>query len=142
MININDIIHIENQAFDIEKDIAVLCIKNYQFNNNAQAFKFEKEKIYSISFAKSVGVAINSYTLKCTMQKHCFKVIEVQDIQTPNIEIKDLIQEQDIQETKYRFEVSGYKPFRKNSQYSEKEIIEAGYDIQELLDKEVITWLK
>jgi hypothetical protein len=57
-------------------------------------------------------------------------------IETPNI------QEQDIQETKYRFEVSGYKPFRKNSQYSEKEIIEAGYDIQELLDKEVITWLK
>jgi phosphopantothenoylcysteine synthetase/decarboxylase len=52
MININSIIHIENQAFDTEKDIAFLCVKDYQFNNNSVGYKFEKDNIYSVAFAK------------------------------------------------------------------------------------------
>lgn len=54
---------------------------------------------------------------------------------------------QEIQETEYRFEVSGYKQkdgsaFKKGKKYTETEIKEAGLDIEELLNKEAITWLK
>jgi hypothetical protein len=54
---------------------------------------------------------------------------------------------EEIQETQYRFEISGYKQkdgsaFRKNSIYTETEIKEAGLSIEELFEKEAITWLK
>ena len=54
---------------------------------------------------------------------------------------------QELQETQYRFEVSGYKQkdgsaFRKNSIHTETEIKEAGLVIEELFKKEAITWLK
>jgi len=59
--------------------------------------------------------------------------------------LKELIS--DKQETQYRFEISGYKQkdgssFRKNSIYTETEIKEAGLVIEELFEKEAITWLK
>jgi hypothetical protein len=147
MIDINSIIHIENQAFDTEKDIAFLCVKDYQFNNNSVGYKFEKDNIYSVAFAKNKGVVVNGFTLKCTTQKHSFKVIEKQDIETPLINIQDLQPQEELQETQYRFEISGYKQkdgsaFRKNSIYTETEIKEAGLVIEELFEKEAITWLK
>jgi len=56
-------------------------------------------------------------------------------------------QEEEPQETQYRFKISGYKQkdgssFRKNSIYTETEIKEAGLVIEELFEKEAITWLK
>jgi len=147
MININSIIHIESKVFEVEKDIAFLCVKDYQFNNNSVGYKFEKDNIYSVAFAKSKGVVVNGFTLKCTTQKHSFQVIEKQNIEIPLTNIQDLQQQEELQETQYRFEVGGYKKadgsaFRKNSIYKESEIKEAGLDIQELFDKEAITWLK
>ena len=147
MININSIIHIESKVFEVEKDIAFLCVKDYQFNNNSVGYKFEKDNIYSVAFAKSKGVVVNGFTLKCTTQKHSFQVIEKQNIEIPLINIQDLQQQEELQETQYRFEVGGYKQadgsaFRKNSIYKESKIKEAGLDIQELFDKEAITWLK
>ena len=108
---------------------------------------FEKDNIYSVAFAKSVGVVVNGFTLKCTTQKHSFQVIEKQDIETPIINIQDLQPQEELQDTQYRFEISGYKQkdgsaFRKNSIYTETEIKEAGLSIEELFEKEAITWLK
>ena len=154
MIDINSIIHIPNQAFEIDKHIAVLCLQDY--NKQAGAFEFKKDNIYSIEFAKSVGTVINHFTLTCTKQKDVFKIIANVEIQTPMImlqEIQEQAQEleikpqEEIQQTQYRFETSGYKQkdgsaFRKNSIYKETEIKEAGLDIEELMDKEAITWLK
>ena len=65
---------------------------------------------------------------------------------TQDSQLKEQIKEE-AQETQYRFEVSGYKQkdgsaFRKNSIYTETEIKEAGLDIEELFEKEAITWLK
>ena len=154
MIDINSIIHIPNQAFEIDKHIAVLCLQDY--NKQAGAFEFKKDNIYSIEFAKSVGTVINHFTLTCTKQKDVFKIIANVEIQTPMImlqEIQEQAQEleikpqEEIQQTQYRFETSGYKQkdgsaFRKNSIYTETEIKEAGLDIEELFDKEAITWLK
>ncbi len=62
-------------------------------------------------------------------------------------EIQEIELQEEIQETQYRFETSGYKQadgsaFRKNSIYTETEIKEAGLVIEELMEKEVITWLK
>lgn len=151
MIDINSIIHLESEAFDVEKDMAFLCVKDYQFNNNAHSYKFQKDNIYSIAFAKSVGVTVSKYTLTNTTQKHCFKRIEKKNIQTPFVNIQNLQPqaepEEKLQETQYRFEVSGYRQkdgsaFRKNQNYSETEIKEAGLDIEELFEKEAITWLK
>ena len=67
---------------------------------------------------------------------------EIQEVQELEIEPQE-----EIQETQYRFETSGYKQadgsaFRKNSIYTETEIKEAGLVIEELFDKEAITWLK
>lgn len=162
MININSIIHIESKVFEVEKDIAFLCVKDYQFNNNTVGYKFEKDNIYSVAFAKSKGVVVNGFTLQCTTQKHSFQVIEKQNIEIPLINIQDLQQQEELEETKeleldnepqeleetqYRFETSGYKQkdgsaFRKNSIYTETEIKEAGLIIEELFEKEAITWLK
>lgn len=52
-----------------------------------------------------------------------------------------------LQETRCRFEKSGYKKednssFRKTSIYRESEITNAGLDIDSLLEQEAITWLK
>ena len=185
MIDINSIIHIPNQAFEIDKHIAVLCLQDY--NKQAGAFEFKKDNIYSIEFAKSVGTVINHFTLTCTKQKDVFKIIANVEIQTPMIMLQEIqeqaqeleietqkeetqeteeqvidnelqeIQEQaqeleikpqeEIQQTQYRFETSGYKQkdgsaFRKNSIYKETEIKEAGLSIEELFEKEAITWLK
>jgi hypothetical protein len=76
-------------------------------------------------------VVVNGFTLKCTTQKHSFQVIEKQDIETPIINIQDLQPQEELQDTQYRFEISGYKQkdgsaFRKNSIYTETEIKEAG----------------
>ena len=69
--------------------------------------------------------------------------VELKQIQEQALENEP----QEIQETQYRFELSGYKQangsaFRKNSIYTETEIKEAGLDIEELMEKEAITWLK
>jgi|LakMenE01Jun11ns_1017448.scaffolds.fasta_scaffold9200616_1 hypothetical protein len=150
MIDINSIIHISNQAFEIDKHIAVLCLQDYK--KQAGAFEFKKDNIYSIEFAKSVGTVINHFTLTCTKQKDAFKIIANAEIKTPIITLQQIQEleiepQEEIQETQYRFETSGYKQkdgsaFRKNSIYTETEIKEAGLDIQELFDKEAITWLK
>jgi len=60
---------------------------------------------------------------------------------------KEFLKKLPLQETQYRFEVSGYKQkdgsaFRKNSIHTETEIKEAGLVIEELFKKEAITWLK
>ena len=150
MIDINSIIHISNQAFEIDKHIAVLCLQDYK--KQAGAFEFKKDNIYSIEFAKSVGTIINDFTLTCTKQKDAFKIIANAEIKTPIITLQQIQEleikpQEEIQETQYRFETSGYKQkdgsaFRKNSIYTETEIKEAGLDIEELFDKEAITWLK
>ncbi len=159
MIDINSIIHIPNQAFEIDKHTAVLCLQDYK--KQAGAFEFKKDNIYSIEFAKNVGTVINRFTLTCTKQKDAFKIIANVEIKTPIITLQEIqeqteefeieIQEEEsmkeIQETQYRFETSGYKQkdgsaFRKNSIYTETEIKEAGLVIEELFEKEVITWLK
>lgn len=68
------------------------------------------------------------------------KIIETQKVETEN-------QPEEIIETQYRFEKSGYKQvdglaFRKNSIYNESEIKDAGLDINTLLQEGAITWLK
>ena len=149
MININTIIHIENEIFDIEKDEAVLCIQNYIKDING--FEFTKDNIYSIAFANEQGAMMNKFSLKCTKQKHHFKMIDKQNVEIPLVSIQDLQPQEnsteEIQETQYRFETSGYKQkdgsaFRKNSIYSETQIKDAGLHIEELFAKEAITWLK
>ena len=150
MIDINSIIHIQNQAFEIDKHTAVLCLQDYK--KQAGAFEFKKDNIYSIEFAKSVGTVINHFTLTCTKQKDAFKIIANVEIKTPIITLQQIQEleikpQEEIQETQYRFETSGYKQkdgsaFRKNSIYTETEIKEAGLVIEELFDKEAITWLK
>ena len=150
MIDINSIIHIQNQAFEIDKHTAVLCLQDYK--KQAGAFEFKKDNIYSIEFAKSVGTVINHFTLTCTKQKDAFKIIANAEIKTPIITLQQIQEleiepQEEIQETQYRFETSGYKQkdgsaFRKNSIYTETEIKEAGLVIEELFDKEAITWLK
>lgn len=60
---------------------------------------------------------------------------------------QDAQPQEEVQETQYRFEIGGYKQkdgaaFRKNSIYTETEIKEAGLVIEQLLEKEAITWLK
>lgn len=148
MIDINSIIHLENEVFDIEKDIALLCIKNYQKETNS--FQFKENEVYSIAFANKQGAMINNFTLKCTKQKHHFKIIEIKDIEIPHLTLQDLLETNnfnEIIETKYRFEKSGYKQvdssaFRKNSIYNESEIKDAGLDINTLLQEGAITWLK
>lgn len=151
MIDINSIIHIPNQAFEIDKHTAVLCLQDYK--RQAGAYEFKKDNLYSIEFAKSVGTVINNFTLTCTKQKHAFKIITKTEIQTPTITLQEIQEQalenepQETQETEYRFEVSGYKQkdgsaFKKGKKYTETEIKEAGLDIEELLNKEAITWLK
>lgn len=68
-----------------------------------------------------------------------------QIIETPQVETEN--QPEEIIETQYRFEKSGYKQvdgsaFRKNSIYNESEIKDAGLDINTLLQEGAITWLK
>lgn len=145
MIDINSIIHIQNEAFDIDKHTAVLCLQDYK--KTIGGFEFKKDNIYSIEFAKSVGTVINNFTLTCTKQKNAFQIIAKTKIQIPTITFQDIQEQaldnepQDIQETKYRFE-KNKKPFKKGNEVGEKEIIDAGLIINELLEKEVITWLK
>lgn len=145
MIDINSIIHIQNEAFDIDKHTAVLCLENYK--KQVGAFEFQKDNIYSIEFAKSVGTVINNFTLTCTNQKNAFQIITKAEIKTPTVTLKEIEKQalesetQEIQETKYRFE-KNKKPFKKGDIVGEKEIVEAGLIINELFENETLTWLK
>ena len=81
-IKANDIIHIAEKEFDIENDIAVLCVQDY--NNNAQGNTvFKKDNVYSVDFAKSVGCVLNGYTMRCTTKKEYFKFVDKSDIEAP-----------------------------------------------------------
>ena len=168
MIDINSIIHLENKAFDIEKDIALLCIKDYQ--REANSFQLKENEIYSVAFIMSVdGLNLTKqsnifYKLKCTKAKHHFKIIEAKNIQTPIVNLQDLSKKQNknneiqndisnsimnitennlekIIQTKYRFE-KRRKPFKVGDIQTENDIKEAGFDIEKLLNEEAITWLK
>jgi len=143
--DINSVIHIQNEVFDIDKHTAVLCVKNYK--KESDAFEFQKDNIYSIEFAKSVGTIINNFTLTCTNQKNAFKIITKAEIKTPIVTLQEIQEQalenepQEIQETKYRFE-KNKKPFKKGDFATEKEIVDAGLIFNELLENETLTWLK
>ena len=82
-IKANDIIHIAEKEFDIENDIAVLCVQDYN-NIYAQGnIVFEKDKVYSVAFAKSVCCELNTYTMRCTKKKEYFKFVDKSDIEAP-----------------------------------------------------------
>jgi hypothetical protein len=82
--------------FDVENDIAVLCVQDYK-NIHAQGETiFKKDKIYSVAFARSVGCELNTYTMRCTLKKHYFKCIEKSDIEAPEPQSEQVEQSEQV----------------------------------------------
>jgi len=143
MINKSLIHHLEKEKFDDPKETVIKCIKDYQLDHNPKAFKFEKGKFYSFAFANSVGVKINDFTMRCTTKKYYFKIVSLNQVQVQEeSQDQEAVVQEAVMERMYRFEVGGYKPFRKGSQHTEKEITEANYNVDELYKAGVIILLK
>jgi hypothetical protein len=145
MIDVNSIIHIQKEAFNVDKHTAVLCLQDHK--KQAGAFEFKKDNIYSTEFAKSVGTVINNFTLTSTKQKDVFQVIENSEIQTPIITLQDIhkTQEPEIEimyKTTEKLKDNNGEAIRSGTKLTAQELQDKGLDKNALLQEQKLMEIK